>query len=61
MFKTFTKQEIININKKYPWNNTIKFSSNNNNNNDNDKYILKATGECDLTYGRTYIAIKNDK
>ena len=56
--RKFTTNELIKMNKTYPWNNSINYIQNITNN--TDKYCLYATGECDLTNGRTYIALPNN-
>ena len=63
----FSGNQIYNMNSRYPWNGSIKSSDSTNmttynlrNENKANAYKLHATGDCDITNGRTYIYLPSD-
>lgn len=59
MSKQFSVNELSKINSEYPWNGSIK-KINDNKNDDKKKFILHATGYCEIMNGRQYVALPAD-
>ena len=60
MSKEFNGQSIFNMNNTSTWQGSIKVSDNKTTydlKNDNNKYVLYATGDCDISNGRQYVAL----
>ena len=61
MAKELSGATIYNMNCGYPWSGCIKVPDKNKTTfdlrEDNKKYVLHATGDCDITNGRTYVAL----
>ena len=60
MSNKFNKNELLGMNSQYPWNGSIKIHNTKYNDLNNEKYILHATGDCNIMTGRIYIALKAD-
>tara|TARA_B100001094_G_C18169142_1_gene794024 strand:- start:2133 stop:2348 length:216 start_codon:yes stop_codon:yes gene_type:complete len=56
--KTFTGNEIHTMNKKYPWNNSIKNTALISQS--YEQYCLYPTGNCNNSNGREYVYLKAD-
>ena len=54
----FTKNNLDNMNKDYPWNNSINTSKCEGK---KQNYVLYATGNATISNGREYIALPADK
>ena len=58
MSKQYSVSQLNKINSEYPWNGSIKIDSNKNDEKKN--FTLHATGYCEISNGRQYVALPTD-